>query len=288
VLNWEKRATYYLNNQNVNKALSDLSKAIQIEPENAFFYVTLSDIYLSMNDARRSMTALLKANELDSDNMEALKKLAELNLIFKNYEKVFEYLNKALGLDKFNPVVYFMRGYAFAELGDTANAIHNMQIAMEQNPDYYDACFNLGLLHGAQNSDLALDYYDNALRINPSSIETLYAKGIYQQNHLLINEAIESYNKIIEINPDFIYSYYNLGYINLVYLEEFEMAADYFSQVIERDEKNIDAYLNRGYAFELDGKNIYARNDYQRATDLDPNHLKAIKAMNRLDTKVNN
>ena len=283
---WNARANYYIKNQEINKALSDINKAIQVNPENALYYITLSDIYLIMGDGRRCLTALLKANNVDSDNKEALLKLAEINLIFKNYDKVFEYLNKSLELDKMDPVIYFMRGFTFAEIGDTANAIRNMQIAIDQDQQYYDAYFHLGLIHDGQGNELAEAYYDNAINVNPSSIEALYAKAMFQQSHLKINEAIASYEQIINVDPNFKNSYYNLGYINLVYLEEFERATDYFSQVIERDDQYVDAYINRGYSFELLGKYIYARNDYQKALDLKPNYQRAVDGMNRLDRLI--
>ena len=179
--------------------------------------------------------ALDKALNLNSKNTEALLRIAEMNIFLKKIDKTFEYIQKALDIDKINPKAYFIRSMALMEHGDTAKAVADLQTATEQDPKYYEAYFELGELFSLRKSKLAIAYFDNALNIEPNSIEARYGKAMFYQENGEYNDAIETYNTIIQINPNYKNAYYNLGYINLVYLKVFDAAIDYFTKAIKCD-----------------------------------------------------
>lgn len=60
-------------------------------------------------------------------------------------------------------------------------------------------------------------YFDKALRINPNNSSIYLIKGIYLQKRGKLDEAIESYKKSLDINPDSANAHYNLG---LAYLAQ--------------------------------------------------------------------
>jgi Flp pilus assembly protein TadD len=88
----------------------------------------------------------------------------------------------------------------------------------------------------------------------------------------------------LTVSPDSKEANYNLGYINLVYLNDFEKAVKFFTRAIDLDPKYTDAYFNRGYSCELMGDFVNARKDYQKALDLSPNYDRSIEGLNRLDS----
>jgi tetratricopeptide (TPR) repeat protein len=65
-----------------------------------------------------------------------------------------------------------------------------------------DAYINKGLsLYYLGNNDEAIECYDKALEINPQNADAYYKKGLslyYLGNN---DEAIECYDKALEINP---------------------------------------------------------------------------------------
>ncbi len=107
----------------------------------------------------------------------------------------------------------------------------------------------------------------------------------YQQNEEFDN-AIRNYENLLTIYPDYIEAYYNLGYINLVYLKDFPLAIRYFSDAIDRNTKYVDAWFNRGYCYELSNNYTEARKDYKKCLQLDPTYDRAIEGLNRLDRVV--
>ena len=278
------RAKLYIDLKEINKALADINKAIQLDNESSDYFVALADIYLAMGRIPNCLDALKKAEELRPSNNDALLKLAEVYLILKDYEKTFEYSGKALDLDLINPVAHFIRGYAYMELGDTTLAMKNFEAAADQDQAYYEAYIELGILYSAQKNPLAAGYLQTATRIEPNRTEGYYLLGMFYQEQENIPKAVETYEKLLTISPDYKEVYYNLGYVNLVYNTDFQKAVSYFSKAISLDPVYIDAYFNRGYSYELMGDYVNARKDYHKALDLAPNYERSIIGLNRLDS----
>ncbi len=281
--NYYKRSRYYLDNKDINRSLSDIGKAIELNDRDADYFVTLADLYLAMGQIPNCLDALKKAEELDPKNNDALLKLAEVYLILRDYQSTFSYTGKALDLERQNPVAYFIRGYAYTEQGDTALAIRSFQAAADQDQNYYDAYIELGLLYTSLRNPLANGYLETAIRIDPNREEGYYLLGMVYQEQEIIPKAIETYEKLLLIAPGHKEANYNLGYLNLVYIQDFEKAIQYFDQAVRLDPKYTDAYFNRGYSYELAGDFQSARKDYQKALEITPNYERAILGLNRLD-----
>jgi tetratricopeptide (TPR) repeat protein len=280
---YNDRALLYIEKQSFDSAFVDIRKALLIDSSKSNYFCTLSDVYFANGKVDKSSQALSKALLLDPKNNEAYLKLAEIYFILKNFDKCFENLNKSVELEKLNPKAYFIQGMAFKQMGDTAKAISSMQTVVEQDPGYYDAYIQLGLMHAEHHNKLAIDYYNNALRIDPQSIEALYNLGMFYQENDMIDNAIISYNSILKIEPKNKYANYNIGYIYLVYLNKFKEAINYFSEALKIDPKYTEAYYNRGLCYEMLGDYTNARADYHNATNITPNFENAVIGLNRLD-----
>jgi tetratricopeptide (TPR) repeat protein len=281
--NYYYRSLYFLGQKDANSALADINRSIQLDGNSSDYFEALAEIYLLEGRIPNCLESLKKSEELDAKNNKTLLKLAEVYLILKDYQNTFEYTKRALDLDKMNPKAHFFRAYAYMELGDSNLAIQNFQAAADQDQNYYEAYLELGALYAAQGNSLAAGYLQTATMIQPGREEAYYLLGMTYQDQENIPKAIETYEKLLSISPDFKEAYYNLGYINLVYLNEFEAAAGYFTKAIALDAKYTDAYFNRGYSYELMGDFVNARKDYQKALELVPNYERAIAGLNRLD-----
>lgn len=280
---YHKRARLYLEKGMVNEALGDLGDAIGLAPDRPEFYISLGDAYLAMGNMPGCLEALQKAEKLDPVNNEALLKLAEVSLILTDYPGTFRYVEKALRVDTKNPRAYFIRGYALMETGDTAAAIRSIQNAFDQDPQYYEAAVQLGILYATRQNPLAAQYFQAAIRIDPNRDAAYYLLGTFWQETGMVEQAVETYHRLIVINPSFKEAYYNLGYIYLVMKEDFSGAVDFFTQAIQQDPRYVDAYYNRAYSHELSGNYPQARKDYAKTLELRPNHEMAVEGMNRLD-----
>lgn len=280
---FNEMALYYLSQGDLNEALRNVNKSMELEPGNTDFYVTLSDIYLMMGDAQRAQLTLYKAMEMEPEKASTYVHLGRLQIFMEDYPRAFENLRRALELDRNNSYAYFWRGVGRLERGDTLQAIADWQVAVANNPESFDGYFQLGMLMAERKDRFALDYLDHARRLAPPDPELLYDIGMAFQEIGHYNKASDTYEQILVLDSCFYKAWYNKGYINLVEFSEFNAAVEYFSNALDCNPGYADAAYNRGLAHEMMNDIPEARKDYQHALRLETNYEKAIEAMNRLD-----
>lgn len=280
---YHQRAKLYIGIKEINQALNDINKALQIDPKIADYYITLSDIYLLSGQPQNCEESLKKAVSVDPKNITANLKLANLYLIMKDYKKVDEYARLVLTLDKTNAPVRFTRAMASIEAGDTALAVGDLMEAVRLNQQYFEAYMLLGELFATRKDPLAAGYFNNALRIRPSSIEAMYNLGMFYQESGQYSKAIVTYEELGKLDTTFRDAPYNIGYIYLVYLQDYKQAVENFTKAIARDPRHAESWYNRGLSYEQLKEYQKAYDDYQKTLKLVVNYDKAIEGLNRLD-----
>lgn len=278
-----ERAKFYHENQELNEAFKDITTAIELDSSYSEYYITLADIYLSMGKIQKSVKSLEKSIALNDQNPDAYLSLAEISIVILDYQKALAYIDKALKTDELAYKGYLLRGVVMLETGDTIRAIRNFQKAIDVNQNYFEANIQLAQLYAGKENDLAINYYNNALNIKPDNDEVTYSLAMYFQETGRYEKAIQQYNIILDRNPNFYIALYNLGYIHLVYLEEYQAAVDYFTQTIELKSDYTDAYYNRGFAYELLNNPEKSWDDYKKALEIHPNYERAIEGLNRIE-----
>jgi len=280
-----ERAEYYLNNQIADSALRDILFAIDINNKVPEYFVLLSDAYLVLGNPDKCKESLDRALVVDPANKPAKLKLAMLYLYMRNYDESAKVVTKLIETDNINPEAYFIRGYGLMEKGDTTAAISDFKAAADQDQEYYDAYFQLGIIYSAKHQPLAVEYLNSAIKIRPNIIQPYYQLALFFQENGQIEKAVSSYQTILSIEPDFVFAYYNLGYINLVYNKDFDKAIEYFTKVIEIDPIYAEAWYNRGWSYEVSGNAGMARKDYQKTLEIKTNFQLAIDGLNRIDNE---
>jgi len=276
---YNKRAKYYYSIKDLPAGLKDIEKAIALDSTNADFYLTLSSFYFSSNKTSAAKAALEKCIKLDENNTEALLKLAELYLYVTKYSESITFINKALKINPYNSKGYFMKGMCYKELKDTAKAISSMTTAVEQDKEYYHAYVQLGLLHAAKKNKLSVNYYKNAIDIQPKSTEAWYGLAKYYQDMGDWNNAIKSYDSLLNFNPAYKFAYHNKGVIYLTSLKLNEKALESFTNAIKADPKYTDAYWGRGITYQTIGDKENAFADFKACLAIDPEYEAAKRAL---------
>ncbi|GAB4279227.1 MAG: hypothetical protein Kow0068_03130 [Marinilabiliales bacterium] len=281
-----KRAQLQLQNGYTDDAINDITIALRLDSLNPDYYVKCAEIYLLQGNSGKAKEILDRSLELIPNNIETILKLAEIYLFIPDYKKAFEYLEKAKDINPNHPRIYFLAGINFADMGDTTKALDNLLIAVEKQPDFYDAYIMLGVLSAGKKDSLAIYYYDNALKIAPQSVEAHYNKAYYLQENGKPDKAIEIYKFIIDsLDSEYKYAYYNIGYINMVYYQNYDTAIEYFTNAIKLDNRYAEAYYNKGVCYEMKKDYKNARLEYEIALKMKNNYDKAIEGLNRIEGK---
>jgi len=234
-----------------------------------------------MNNVVPAINLITKALEKKPKDINLLLKLSQYYLYINDIDKSVKTANEVLKLDITNEDAYFKKGMAYVFKQDTMKAISTFQTATEQNPDFYNAFMQLGLLCAGKKMKLAEGYYKNAIRINANSTEALYGLAIYYQDGNQWQKAKETYKKLITVDQQYKDAFYNLGYI---YFNEDSLlkALKHFNMATNVDLDFARAYYMRGLTYEVMGDTANAKKDYNRTLALDSNFEMADIGLSRL------
>lgn len=283
---FHQRSKYHLASGNINKALSDINKAIDLGGEQSKYLITLSDIYFAMPQPRKTEQTLQAVLIENPDHVEALFKLAQFYFYQKDYNKAFGFLNRALENAPNDHRIYFLSGLINKDRNEMEKAERDFHRATELNQQFYEAWIQLGLLAAKEEDSIAVNYYQNALDVRPESEEALYNIGIFYQEQGNIQKAIRTYNQLLDVNPENEKAYYNLGYIHLTMTQNYTKAEQYFRQALDVNPSNINTVYNLGVSLEQQQEYEEARKLYQETLEMQQNYKLGIQGMNRLDRKM--
>jgi tetratricopeptide (TPR) repeat protein len=282
---YNERAKIYLQYRQLEDAISDAKRSIRIDTNNATLYLTEADIFFAANETRNAKDVLEKVVRKFPENTDGLLKLGELYYFVKQYENAFSKINQALKVNENLAKAYYLKGSMYKEVGDTGKAISSLETAIEQDNKNYGAFLALGLIYGAKKSPLAFEYYNNAISINPSNTDALYARAKLMQDMGKIKEAVEMYNQILKLDANHVFSMYNLGAIEFGINNDPRLAMDYFSRAINANPRYAEAYYARGACYQELKDNDNASADYQMCLQLKPNYDPAVEGLNSLGKK---
>jgi|LZCG01.1.fsa_nt_gb tetratricopeptide (TPR) repeat protein len=281
-----QRSRLFFERGMLNQSLRDIGKAIQLNQDDEDFRLLLADIYQGMNkfeDARRVLVSVANQNH---GNVKANLKLAELELAMQNYGNALLRVRRALHADPNNAKAYYIEGYIHLEKGDTTRAMAGFTNSAAHKPDFKDPYFQLGRLYAHNDDAKALDYYNAVLNIDPEDTQAMYMMALYYQEHEALEKAEDIYHQILRIDSTQAPVLHNLGYIEMVYRQEYQKAILLFNKAIEKNPLFIQAWYNKGYCYELLGNYQEARKHYQKTMEIQPNYPRAIEGLNRLDNVI--
>lgn len=277
-----QRGQVYMELHRVNEAIADLSRAVSLDSKKIEYHLLLADAYFANGDVEHAYTSLRNALDLDPDNDEAILKMGEIAYYSRDYDRAMENLGKVTAKDPTNRTALFMKAFIYKETGDTANAVVLLRKVCDLYPQYDPAFEELGILYATRHDALALEYLNTAIQINPQNTSALYALAMFHQETGKPEQAEELYKQILDINPNHKEAWHNRGYIQLFVYGDLGEAIDYFTRAIQCDPTFIEALVNRGCAYELDGNKEKALADYRAALDIDHTFQPAIDGIKRL------
>tara|TARA_B100000900_G_scaffold330091_1_gene290556 strand:+ start:536 stop:1522 length:987 start_codon:yes stop_codon:yes gene_type:complete len=283
----QQRKQLFLERENLEAAMMDQELIVFLDSLNheLLFELAKMQYQVAQNGRPNYYKASLKNLTKDLDEQEAhtpsLLLRGELHYLYRNHEKSLKDFNNVLRVDPYEAKAYYFKGLNFKELGDLEKAISQFQTTIEQDPYHIDAYEQLAFVYADLGSPLAELYFDNALAVDSSNVQMWYNKGMYLQQLKRYVDAEKCYKAMLRRDKFNQFANYNLGYLNLL-KQEFEMAANYFSDAIYTNSEYGNAYFARGLCFKELGNIPQARVDFQSALRLDETNIEAKNELNNL------
>ena len=159
----------------------------------------------------------------------------------------------------------------------TESEINRIDEQIKQNDIGFTAMqyYNIGIQkHTEKKYEEAIENYNRAIDLSPKYSWAYNNRGLAYYDLGNANKAISDYNKAIAFDSQNSFAYYNRGlvYYNLGNLDQ--AILDY-SKAIEIDPKHCWAYNNRGIVYAQQGNFDKAILDCNKAIEIDPNFANA-------------
>jgi len=150
---------------------------------------------------------------------------------------------------------------------------------IEQDQTIASAYYNRGnyfMNHGGFKE--ALNDFNKTIELAPNHFDAINNRGTLYMDHNLNDSALKDFNKAIALKPDLSKAYYNRG--NIFMLEKkFDQSIKDFSKTIQLNPNDFESYVNRGYVLTIIGRNEEALHDYNKAIEINPGQVQTY--MNR-------
>ena len=171
----------------LEKADAAYASALAIAPNIPSLLVSAAAVKTRLGKLEESRTMLRKALSLDLDNAAAWKLLGMNALEQKRDDEAFACLAQSTLHDSNNPRAHNYLGMAAGRKGWSEASEQELRRAVELDPNYADANFNLAVLYLGRNPpliELARRHYQRALDLGAKrdpAIENLIAKSVASQ-----------------------------------------------------------------------------------------------------------
>ncbi len=279
-----RRSELFYDKLAYDQAVEDLAMVLKLDSTHLKAHHLLADVYLDDYQSALALATLTRASNLYPDSIGTKLKLSEFQLILKQYDAAFQTLADIMKIRPGDPEALFMLGMVYRDQGKTDLAIGAFQSAVERNPDMSEAWVILGDLMDRTNNPLAIQYFDNAIRVDPNNVAAYHAKAYYLQNNDRIDEALELYQKIHSMDAQYPEAYLNSA-ILLLYRDSLDAAMRELTILEKIDPTNPAAWFYKGKVYQFKGEKELAKAAFEQALRLDDKYEQARDGLRELEAK---
>ncbi|MDR2970736.1 MAG: tetratricopeptide repeat protein, partial [Bacteroidales bacterium] len=178
------------------------TKATELDPDNDWYYLTLSELYMKNNEPEKSVVVLERLSKRKPNNIDYVESLAMAYLIVGEYEKAVTQLNIIEQQEGVSEELSMEKYKIYKNIGKNKKAIAEIEKLIKYFPNetrYYallaDAYLEMGMKKDAMKA------YDKILEINPKDPYVHIALADYYRQEGNFKKAKEEL-KIGFANPD--------------------------------------------------------------------------------------
>ena len=284
-----KDATAYFNRGNAyeadgdhDHALSDFSKAIDINPQYADAYVARAVAGIAQEESESNgkrlagpdMVYMMRwedlnaALKIDPKNTRALLVRGDQYLVVVQYKKALADFEAVIGLDPGNTAAFCGAGRAYEGLGEMGKALADYTEAIRLDPKDA-AAYRLRAMFFVKKAKGEMEPQELQPTGRADAAKAVADYGV--EIRIRMEKAADKVKFAREEARE-------LSDPESMEGGDCEMQEAYWGAVAEADPKNADAWYHRGHAEEYLMQFDAARADYAQAIKLDPGHAEALKA----------
>lgn len=214
-----------------------LEKAVSIDSTFAAAYVYLAFSSQNLNDGKAAMIAYQRAARYYQKTPERERLMIAAALaakIEKNSDKSFNLLKEVTEKYPKYKWGYYYVGMAYLNRERASEAIGQLNIALQLDPQFGAALNELGYAYARMRDyDKAIDCFKRYAAANPGDPNPFDSMAELYFKMGRIDDAIATYNEVLDIKPDFAATDLCLAYIFML-KEDFDQSIGHTDRYIEK------------------------------------------------------
>jgi tetratricopeptide (TPR) repeat protein len=246
-LGYHKKAEVLFKINRNDDAIENIEKAIELNPLNEEALILKSDILIHQKRYKLALNTINDILKLNKNNGEAIFRKAGILRQYNKKKEALENYNRLIKLDPENPEAWYWRSQLISELGmDQSDELESYKVLLKM--DIIDPTILIGVGAALEKKeelfDLKLQWYNKMILTNPNDTFAWLNKGINLEKLGKTQDAIEVYEKVIELD--------NTNQVGLMKLAVYhrdngddEKALGYFTKLTNLDPNNSEVILNK-------------------------------------------
>jgi tetratricopeptide (TPR) repeat protein len=271
---------------------------VNLEPDNEEYLYGNAELAYIRGKDQQALDYLKRAVAQKTQRPEAYHLMGNVYLLQKNYTQALANMDRAIDLDKTQPIFYLGKALIYRQMKQPQRAITFANYALERNKAFLKAA--------ALAADIHLnEVYDpkEARRYVYYILEadSLHPVGHYYMGYVLyrqaaetgdrslykplMNKAIEEYSQAIKADPTYNDARYQRGYL-YQQLDKLDKATADYKAVLERNPQDARAAFQLGSLYEYYKDYSRALKYYRQALQAKPDFAEARQAIQELERNL--
>jgi tetratricopeptide (TPR) repeat protein len=192
---------YYSKHGRIDDAIKEFIQSLKYNPENFASLFNLGQLYLQKQDKQKARIVLDKARKINPD---FFINGPDQGIITQTDN--YAVIPPVITSDKGSAEYHIQQGVNYGMSGEHEKAIEEFRKALSINPENPLIYINLGNAYMNKNSiDQAINMYERAIEVNPgieSSTAYLNLGAIYSNIKKDYRQAVEYLKRFVELEPD--------------------------------------------------------------------------------------
>lgn len=206
---------------------------------------------LSKGNPQKAIELLSKALIFNKDAY-IMTNLAKAYYMSSNIEKALVFYKQAVELQPSEDIYYSM-GIAYKQLNHLDEAIESYKKALNINPNNYNALYNLAVVYSDnKNIRNAISIATKAEFINPNDVDIHTLLSTFYESQGEYEKSINHLEKAAKLANNYLY-YYNLGVLYSK-IENKQKAIESYKKVLVLNPKHVESLVNLSTLYKTDNK----------------------------------
>jgi len=265
----------YLRQSKLQQAADMFAEVLNNNPQHEQALCHLGQVFLSQNQTHQAMECFHRALNINPYNSIACNNLAYCHLLKQNFSEIDQLLTNYQQPSRQNFNIQLEIANLYLNKGYLEQAIKTYKHLLINYQNEIILYRNLGLAFElSHETELAIDYYQQAISLAPESIAAKCSLGNLYSNMGLFDEAEKYLSQALQQAPDQAAVYINFGRL-YNHQRQYLKSREYYLKALSLEPNNAAIHYNLGNNYRKTGDYQHACTYLTQCLQLDPNFANA-------------